>query len=230
MPLNKNDIERIAITNNAENRQIVVTNTSLSQALLEELSAGISNDGIIALISIYLSGNLMGNSADSLIANSSGNLIANSADNSPDNPPNNSPNNSQGKWYNFSGNPTSIAGIDEQGRPIYKTIWNEEEWLYLPFDFTMTSLKASGEIISGGLSIANYHKDIAIALENPRTAIPIKIYLVSLKTQELIQAQERMFLVNLFNDGVQIQGEIKPADILAEQLPSLRNYPQYFRR
>lgn len=226
MPLNKDDIERITITNNAENRQIVVTNTSLSQTLIEELSAGISNDGIIALISIYLLGNLVGNSPDNLMGNSSDNLMGNP----PNTPPATSSDNSQGKWYNFSGNPTSIAGTDEQGRPIYKTIWNGEEWLYLPFDFTMTSLKASGEIVSGGLSIANYHKDIAIALENPRTAIPIKIYLVSLKTQELIQAQERMFLVNLFNDGVQIQGEIKPADILAEQLPSLRNYPQYFRR
>jgi len=188
--LNNEDIERIAITNNAENRQIIVTNTSLSKALIDELSADISSDGIIALISIYLT-----------------NI-----------------------WYNFSSNPTGIAGTDEHGRPIYKTIWNEEEWLYLPFDFTMTSLKASGEIVSGGLSIANYNKDIALALENPRTAIPIKIYIVSLKTKELIQAQESMFLMNLFNDGVQIQGEIKPADILAEQLPSMRNYPQYFRR
>lgn len=132
------------------------------------------------------------------------------------------------KWYKFSSNPTEIVGTVD-GKPVYKTVWNNEDWLYLPFEFIMSSLKASGEIVGGGLAIANYHKELTLALENPTSAPPVKIYLVSKKTNELIYSQEKMYLTSIINNGIQIQGDLSPANVLEEQLPSLRNYPHTFR-
>lgn len=190
--LSDKEVEYISISSDSiDNPKPMVTNTGLSKALIDELSADISDDGIICLLKLQLEND---------------------------------------KWYKITSNPSEYVGINERGVPIYKTVWNGEDWLYMPFEFIMTSMKSSGEIVGSGLRVVNSSPELSLLLENPKEAIPVQIYIISKKEKELMQSYGKLYLTTITNTISEIKGEIKPADVLSEQLPSLRYYPTNFRR
>lgn len=135
----------------------------------------------------------------------------------------------ENKWLKLTSNSSKLHGQDEQGRPIYKTTWNGEDYLYYPFSFTWESLKATGELIGASLRAVNYSYEIAQILENPTEAIPIYMYVLSKKELELIEYSEKLLLTNYTMITSEISGNLGSYQFLQEQVPFSCFYPSGYR-
>lgn len=134
-----------------------------------------------------------------------------------------------GMELRVSSNPSYLHSFDRESKaPIYGTMYKNEFYAYMPFNYIMESASPNGEIDKTGIEIVNYDFELARAAIEQGSAIKMKISVITKVDQEVLHKNNLMYLTDVTVTEDTISGTLQGYSILAEQFPRGRYYASVF--